>query len=155
MTTKLSKINFNDIPGDIKLKIYNINKEDQKKNEYQIYTHLKGKFIIYRERRTFANFRGEDVVGNSWNFKLQKQVPYQIMWNWINCVGCGCDTSKRRSTLYHACYNCWSKGKYKRIDQRCVAPIALHHGQYPVLRKTSTKGLQPVIADEIFGCLID
>ena len=44
MTSKLKEINFNDLPGEIKLKIYNINKEDQKKNEYRIYPHLKGKF---------------------------------------------------------------------------------------------------------------
>ena len=45
MTSKLKEINFNDLPGEIKLKIYNINKEDQKKNEY--IDHLIGEEIIY------------------------------------------------------------------------------------------------------------
>ena len=32
MTSKLKEINFNDLPGEIKLKIYNINKEHKYDN---------------------------------------------------------------------------------------------------------------------------
>ena len=78
MTSKLKEINFNDLPGEIKLKIYNINKEDQKKNEYQIYTHLNGKFTMFRKRSMFINYRGEEVVENSWNYKLQNKSPIEL-----------------------------------------------------------------------------
>jgi len=153
MTSKLKEINFNDLPREIKLKIYNINKEDQKKNEYRIYPHLKGKFMMYRKRNKFINFRGEEVVENTWSYKLQKQVPYRLMWYWTNCVGCGKDTSKKQSAFHHACYNCWSKDKYKR-----TAPIATYDDNTPMIKNN-----KPVIADaagtfserDIVECLID
>ena len=146
MTSKLKEINFNDLQGEIKLKIYNINKEDQKKNEYQIYTHLNGKFTMFRKRSMFINYRGEEVVENSWNYKLQKQVPYRIMWYWTNCVGCGKDTSKKQSALHHACYNCWRKHQYKKTP-----PLAMYDGEYPMIKDN-----KPVIVDELeVGCMID
>ena len=122
MTSKLKEINFNDLPREIKLKIYNINKEDQKKNEYRIYPHLKGKFMMYRKRNKF-------------------------MWYWTNCVGCGKDISKKQNAFHHACYNCWSKDKYKR-----TAPIATYDDNTPMIKNN-----KPVIADErdIVECLID
>ena len=76
---------WNLLPGDLKLKIMNINKEAERREfNVNIYPHLKGQIKI---------------------FKSPKIKSYY----WINCVSCGCDTSARKSKNYHWCYNCFEK----------------------------------------------
>ena len=90
---------WNLLPGDIKLKIMNINKEAERR-EWNInyYPHLKGKIKI---------------------FKSPKIKSYY----WMNCVSCGCDTSMRKSQNYHWCYNCFEKygRRWKETDRQYAA----------------------------------
>ena len=71
MTSKLKEINFNVLPGEIKLKIYNINKEDQKKNEYQIYTHLNGKFTMFRKDQSPEETAREEIIRKETKYKYR------------------------------------------------------------------------------------
>ena len=76
---------WNLLPDDIKLKIFHINKEAERREwKVNIYPHLDGKIKI---------------------FKSPKVKTYY----WINCVSCGVDTSYRKAKTYHWCSNCFEK----------------------------------------------
>jgi hypothetical protein len=130
-------INFNDLPGDIKLKIYNINQEEQRKNQYRIFNHELGKFKMYRRPRNNQK---------CWSNHYAKVFYYTREWYWINCVGCGKDTSKNHSNYHHACHKCWSKNKYTK-----TRPLLLDADDCPVI-KDNKPVLQPTLEDY---CLID
>ena len=96
---------WNLLPDDIKLKIFHINKEAERREwKVNIYPHLDGRIKIIKS-------------------------PSVKTYYWINCVSCGCDTSHRRAKTYHWCERCYDKyGRrwkesekhYKRRMERLV-----------------------------------
>ena len=76
---------WNLLPDDIKLKIFHINKEAERREwKVNIYPHLDGRIKIFKS-------------------------PAVKTYYWINCVSCGVDTSHRKAKNYHWCFNCFWK----------------------------------------------
>ena len=81
----LPEINFWDLPSDIRVYIFNINKEAERKEwKVNYYEHLNGKVKIFK------------------SIKLKD-------YYWFNCVSCGCDISTNKNRHHHWCYQCFTK----------------------------------------------
>ncbi len=102
----LSPINFNDLPGDIKSKIFKINKDAEKaviddEISNRIHREGNGKYQIIHEENITRNDRVKYTVKKK---------------RWLNCVKCGNQVNDR---AYHFCYKCfreWEKKKNLTYD---------------------------------------
>ena len=100
---KISDINFWDLPSDIRIYIFNINKEAERREwNVNIYFHLNGKCKVVKTARLKDYY-------------------------WMNCVSCGKDLpydSDEKKIIpkmmiiksYHWCYKCFLK--YKPYDKK-------------------------------------
>tara|TARA_R100001440_G_scaffold34331_1_gene53321 strand:- start:1135 stop:1767 length:633 start_codon:yes stop_codon:yes gene_type:complete len=76
---------WNLLSDDLKLKIFHINKEAERREwKVNIYPWLDGKIKIVKS-------------------------PQVKTYYWINCVSCGVDTSYRKAKNYHWCAKCFDK----------------------------------------------
>lgn len=75
LSNELEELNFMDLPSDIRVYIFNINKEAEKREfGSHIYNHIKGRIRIYK------SIRVKDFY-------------------WLNCVSCGTKLSNEKLTL--------------------------------------------------------
>ena len=129
---QLANLNFWDLPCDIKLKIYNINKEAERlEQKTNIYNHLNGKIKIIK------------------NPKLKT-------YYWLNCVSCGKDVSKFKNKTYHWCYNCYLQfrpppGSSPTEYARRTRPILLGRDRCPLIINNSLV-LVPKCREEMKYC---
>jgi len=122
-------MNLNNLSADIQSKIFKINTDAEKEEGCKrTYTHLQGKLEIHTYKKPRFNADGKQYrFGGS---------DYKQIWYWINCVSCGKDTSWKKSSVHHACEECWEKGNYRKS-----APLALNNDDIPIIKngKVQTK----------------